>query len=312
MSHPVPTSCPRASRPRSLRTTLAASAGIVAVAVATVGPVTSATAARRPATVIHGVCQTRNLCTVDPRSGKVTRVLKGTVGAPFQGVTSTVDGRTIAYARGRRIYRANGRAKGAKQVGGGAIPLISPNGRTVAWKTEIQVQQCDAFGVCRQVQTLALFRRSSGEAKPTVVEAFHQSGGWWGTRLITAGSRNHDLELLDGEGDPVRPVVTDPTRAFDGVALDPKGRLLATASEPVEQRPQRFRGRIELFDPATAARVRTLTDGTDDVVGGFSPDGTQVAFNRGKDLWVVPTKGGAARRVAKGFVVTGPSWSRVR
>ncbi|EHN11574.1 hypothetical protein PAI11_15350 [Patulibacter medicamentivorans] len=270
--------------------------------------------AARP-TAIYGVCKGRHLCTVDPRTKKVTVVRKGTASAPFAGVATTADGRAIAYAKGRRIYRADGRGRGGRQVGGGSSPLISPDGRTVGWKTEIQTQQCDPFGGCAQIQTFALFTRGVRDAKPTVVEAYYASGGWWGSQLATTSDRKQgdgrDLFLLDGDGRAVRPLTQDPTRTFDGLAASPDRRLIAVVSEPVTEKP-RFSGRIELFDPATAQRVRILTESATDTLGGFSPDGRQLAFNRGRDLYVVATTGGPARRIAKQFLVGAPSWARTR
>lgn len=270
--------------------------------------------AARP-TVIYGVCRGHHLCTVDPRTKKVTVVRKGTASVPFAGVAATADGRAIAYAKGRRIYRADGRGRGARQVGGGNGPLISPDGRTVGWRNEIQVQQCDPFGGCAQVQTFALLTRGVRDAEPTVVEAYYYSGGWWGAQLATTSDRKQgegrDLFLLDGEGRAVRPLTGDPTRTFDGMASSPDRRLIAVVSEPVAEKP-RFSGRIELFDPATAQRVRTLTESSTDTLGGFSPDGRQLAFNRGRDLYVVATKGGPARRIARRFLVNAPSWALQR
>lgn len=270
---------------------------------------------RRSTAVIYGICGGHDLCTVDPKRKRQERVAKGTAADPYTAVTATANGATIAFARGGKIYRAGARASRPRQVGGGQSPLISPDGRTVAWKTEIQTQQCDWTGACRQNQTPALFRRGASEAEPTVVEVAYLSGGWWGDRLLSAGTRKgtdaDDVFLLTAEGKQERAVTQDPARSFDAPASSPDRKLIAVTSEPVPvgEAELRFRGRIELFDPVSAQRVRTLTEGTDDATGGFSPDGRSVAFARGGDLYVVPTAGGPAKRIAKRFVVTGPSWT---
>lgn len=292
---------------------------LVALGVVLAGPALATTAdaakPRRAAAVIYGVCGGHDLCTVDPKRKKVVRVAKGTAAEPYTAVTATANGATIAFARGGRIYRAGARASRPQQVGGGQSPLISPDGRTVVWKTEIQTQQCDWTGACRQLQTPAMFRRGASEAEPTVVEVAYLSGGWWGDRLLSAATRKgtdaDDVFLLTAEGRQERAVTQDPARSFDAPASSPDRKLLAVTSEPapVGGAELRFRGRIELFDPVSAQRVRTLTEGTDDATGGFSPDGRSVAFARGGDLYVVPTAGGAAKRIAKRFVVTGPSWA---
>ena len=58
------------------------------------------------------------------------------------------------------------------------------------------------------------------------------------------------------------------------------------------------RGLIVLYDTATAAPVRTLTNGGD-AQPSWSPDGKRIAFDRGGDIYVVPASGGKPRRVLR-------------
>ena len=67
-----------------------------------------------------------------------------------------------------------------------------------------------------------------------------------------------------------------------------------------------FRGAIALFDPATGAFLRDLTTAHADGTPAFSPDGKQVAFTRGEDLYVVPIAGGRAKLLRHG--VRDPTW----
>lgn len=297
----------------------AAAALLAAVSVALPGlaaaPVSAAAAAAK--TEIYGICGGRDLCVANPAGGRVTRVARGSGAAPYRGVSATPDGRAIAFARGGRVFRAGPRATRATQVGGGMTPLIAPDAGSVSWRAEIQVQQCDPFGGCAQLQTFALFTRAPGQARPTVVETYSYSSAWWGRRIVSQNQRRgadgYDIALLDGDGRAVRALTADPARSFTSPALSPDGKLLAVVSEPLSSDdPERFRGRVELFDPATGARVRALTESATDDVPVFSPDSRQVAFNRGRDLYVVPARGGRARRVARDFVLTGPSWVRTR
>lgn len=303
---------PVAHRGRAAAALLSAA---VAVLVLTAAPVPAAAAAAK--TAIYGICGGRDLCVANPAGGKVTRVARGSGAAPYRGVSTTPNGRAIAFTRGGRVLRAGPRATRATQVGGGMTPLIAPDGRTVSWRAEIQVQQCDPFGGCAQLQTFALFTRAPGQARPTVVEAYSYSSAWWGGRIVSQNQRRgadgYDIALLDGDGRSVRALTADPARSFTSPALSPDGKLLAVVSEPLSSDdPERFRGRVELFDPATGARVRVLTESATDDVPVFSPDSRQVAFNRGRDLYVVPARGGRARRVARDFVLTGPSWAQAR
>lgn len=41
-------------------------------------------------------------------------------------------------------------------------------------------------------------------------------------------------------------------------------------------------------------------------------NGGQIAFTRGRDLYVVAASGGRARKLARNFVLSGPSWARAR
>lgn len=311
------TSSPLSTARGAARRGLAAAA--LAAAIAAVPCLAApSSAAAGPRSEIYGVCNGRDLCVVDPATRKLTRVARGSAAAPYRGVSATPNGRAIAFARGTRIFRAGPRGAGARQVGGGMTPLVSPDGRAVTWRAEIQVQQCDPFGGCAQVQTFALFRRANGEARPTVVEAYSYSSAWWGTRLVSQntrrGAEGDEISLLDGDGRPVRSLTDDPARSYTSPALSPDGALLAAISEPLPSgdADPAFKGRVELFDPASGRPVRVLTESTTDDMPAFSPDGRQVAFNRGRDLYVVAARGGRARRVAANFVLSGPSWARVR
>lgn len=297
---------------RSPGVATAVAVAVVALLAATPGP-----AAAAAKTEILGVCGGRDLCAADPASGKVTRIARGTAAAPFRGVGATPNGRTVAFARGGSVFRAGPRGSRPRQVGGGMTPQVRPDGRAVSWRAEIQVQQCDPFGGCAQLQTFALFTRATGQARPEIVEAYSYSSAWWGSRLVSQNARRGgdgwEIALLDGDGSATRVLTGEPDRSYTSPSLSPDGKLLAVVSEPLSaEEPERFRGRVELFDTASGRRVRVLTESTTDDVPVFSPDGRQLAFTRGSDLWVVPASGGRARRLARGFALSGPSWARAR
>ena len=107
-----------------------------------------------------------------------------------------------------------------------------------------------------------------------------------------------------------RMVASDPQqRTLSNPAASPDGRYLVAVAEPFVDDPsftQTFRGAIALFDPATGELLRDLTTAHADGTPAFSPDGKQVAFTRGEDLYVVRVAGGRARLLRHG--VRDPTW----
>jgi hypothetical protein len=67
-------------------------------------------------------------------------------------------------------------------------------------------------------------------------------------------------------------------------------------------------GTIALFDATTAAPVRDLTDGPNDLFPSFAPNARAVAFERGGAVWSVPARGGKAKRLLRR--ARQPTWSR--
>ena len=81
-------------------------------------------------------------------------------------------------------------------------------------------------------------------------------------------------------------------------ALSPDGKLLAYASD------RAGRGDLDIWvqQAAGGAPVRLTEDPTDDQAPSFSPDGSQIVFRSERDgggLYVIPSLGGDARRIAR-------------
>ena len=107
-----------------------------------------------------------------------------------------------------------------------------------------------------------------------------------------------------------RMVAIDPQpRTLSNPAASSDGRYLVSVAEPwvdSSSFTKTFRGAIALFDPATGAFVRDLTTAHADGTPAFSPDGKQVAFTRGENLYVVALAGGRPKLLRHG--VRDPTW----
>jgi len=93
-------------------------------------------------------------------------------------------------------------------------------------------------------------------------------------------------------------VASDPVRALSRPAASPDGRRLVAVAEPFTTATgyrQVFKGVIALFDPSSGRLMRNLTRGRADTDPAVSPDGRQVVFSRGKDLYTVRLDGRACR-----------------
>jgi Tol biopolymer transport system component len=106
-------------------------------------------------------------------------------------------------------------------------------------------------------------------------------------------------------------VATDPQgRTLSNPAASPDGRYLVAVAEPWiddSNFTQAFRGAIALFNPATGEFLRDLTTAHADGTPVFSPDGKQVAFTRGEDLYVVKVAGAGKPKLLR-HGVRDPTW----
>ena len=98
-------------------------------------------------------------------------------------------------------------------------------------------------------------------------------------------------------------------RTLTNPAASPDGRSLVAVAEPwvdSSSFTRSFRGAIALFDPATGGFLRDLTTAHADGTPAFSPDGKQVAFTRGEDLYAVRVAGGKPKLLRHG--ARDPTW----
>ena len=146
------------------------------------------------------------------------------------------------------------------------------------------------------------------------------STGWLGDRRPVPASAARSGPQPDGICIAAPPGAAESVRADGGESTRSSarstqpgrvadGRYLACVAEPFSVAPASRAasvGAIALFDPATGGFLRDLTTAHADGTPAFSPDGKQVAFTRGEDLYVVPVAGGRAKLLRHG--VRDPTW----
>lgn len=279
--------------------------------------VTPAQSNAASAGAIYGICGP-SVCKVDAASGKKRTVLRGTNSRTYTAVGASRSGSKLAYVRAEAVYRTKPGQKGAERIGTAlrqAAPEVNvrPDGGAVAWIDVVQtpVIVC-AFPPCGFDLERNLIALESGD-KPTdsvVVALDLWSAGWLGRSLIRQafgdGERPWFICTVTASAGCVASAAVDATRWLDDPTGSADGRRVAAVARPGADSAT-VTGPIVLFDAKTGRRIRDLTTGAD-LDPTFSPDAKRVAFVRGRDLYVVSTEGGTARRLARN--VTSPSWAQ--
>lgn len=277
--------------------------------------------------VIYGLCGP-SICRLDARGGRSVKVRKATKATAYTAVSTSARGSVMAYARGGKVFRAGRDGRKPADWGAGTFPVIRADGRAVAWgalRTFPNPPRCYTVpfsGVLTcdyltgSTTAPVVLYRSDGDAESRTYTRGPTDYGWAGAMLLTTRERDGTNAGYICAGAPdgrcVRPLAQDAAASLAQAQSSPDGRLLVAVSEPVPATPQTARrgtGSLVLYDARTGGRLRTLTTGTRDARPVFSPDGKQVAFNRGSDLYVIAARGGKAKRLARGVKLTGPSWS---
>jgi hypothetical protein len=267
--------------------------------------------------VIYGVCGS-SVCAVDDESGRKRTLLRAGGGQPYAAVSVSRSGRRMAFVRGEEVFRAGARGRRAERVGTAlrqAAPDVNvrADGGEINWIDVVQRPNLIGGGFFEERDLIAL---ATGDpaADQRVIAVDMSSGGFLGTRAIKQAFGDGDAPwsvcAIDPESGCGATVAADPERALDQASGSADGRrvvAVATPPTPGGRSPSSSAGAVALFDAATGRLVRDLApEGA--VQPTFSPDGRKVAFVRGRDLYVVRTSGGRAKRLARG--VTGPAWAQ--
>lgn len=283
-------------------------------------------AKKKPAkTYIYGLCggkDPKDLCKVNAATRKGKRIGRHKGKKEYDGVSVSASGRTMALDYGGDMLRTarDGRRR-TKLDGYGSRPFVSPDGRSVGWIQPYQYPSCTSFPYfsCIYLTNYAAAVQRLGETKSDRKGGGVITAGWYRNQLLISeepdDAANEDADFIciaDDDGDCTQTVASDPTRALSSPMVSPNGRYLAVVSEPkpLPNADQRFKGRIEIWNPANARRIRVLNRGTGDDTPMFSPDSKRVAFQRGEDVLSMSVRGGKAKLVKRKLRVTGPSWSK--
>ena len=254
------------------------------------------------------------------RNGKRIAFKLGDPGRVWTAKLKRKRGRIVAIGRRARTEAFRDGPRDATQFD----VALSPGGKRVAW---VEIRANVVFGGFD-------FRRYSagfdgGDARQEASNGGRPFVAWASeSEIIREGlAPGFDAEAADSGL-----CVPSPQSATNGtctqgsrqLALDPAGRhlrhpslaaggrlLAATAyarpGSDIDSSIERP-GAIALFDATTAAPVRDLTDGPNDLFPSFAPNGKAVAFERAGAVWTVPARGGKARRLLRR--ARQPTWSR--
>ena len=287
------------------------------VAVAGTLALASAGGARTTSSVLVYSCGAgyANLCQVNADGSGLKRLTTDgsstTFAKKYISPSLSRDGRELAYLRGYKLYvlnRATSRLTGP--ISNDAfLARISPNGTKVGDLEEFPNPSGSGW-----LMTACVFNSNGSGAKAgRDCEGTTGSFGFAGNnRVLASVSDQYDPKYGRYEKgvcllDPVKSgcdkfVAAQLGYDLSDPALSPNGKLLAVT----QSLPGKTEGRIALYNYATGALVRTLTNGPADAGAVWSPDGSKLAFVRAlKSIYTVGVAGGTSRRlVASGRAVT--------
>jgi hypothetical protein len=286
---------------------------IVLLTAATAGP--AAAAGAGPGSIVFRCGD--NLCRVAPDGSSRTKLThNGRKGGPAYGwLSATRSGSRLGVVFGNRAYILNGSGKRVRgpmaKSGTVLVAQIRPDGRELA-TIELVPETLPLFPPSPPITRLTPYlylASTKGEDRDTVARSTTVAG-WFGRRLMRDDRADKDpfeqgicLLASNASFECERTVAAEAGHDLWGPVASPGGRLVAATRAPMDK----VAGGIALYDAKTGSRVRTLTTGTQDSQPTWSPDGKRIAFARRHSLYVVPARGGKARRIAAGAQ---PVWVR--
>jgi hypothetical protein len=272
-----------------------------------------------------------NLCRIDPaHPKKVTHLTHDgkAKGPVYLSPSLSTKGARLSFVKGNSLYLAQGNATRARKIQepvGTAVTRMRPDGRQVVYIRSVNDIISPGFTYPYYSPPIYGFvpyvfvRDVAGDKAQTVARST-TSTGWLRDQVLLPHVGPGDGARPEGicaaappDADEVceRIVALDPGgRTLSNPAASPDGRYLVAVAEPWvddSDYTQTFNGAIALFNPATGEFLRDLTTAHADGKPVFSPDGKQVAFTRGEDLYVVKVAGQAQPKLLR-HGVRDPTW----
>lgn len=258
-----------------------------------------------------------NLCSVQPDGSGKAQLTRG---GGYSSPSLSRSGRRLAFVRHNVAYLAKGNGSRPVDLGLRAVLAVSlrPDGRRVAAIN----YQAEPGGLSPYL----ILVNPDGSGYETASRGPF-TAGWLGNKLLRDGYSLTSHQCRAGflgdcpaysicrvnveTGSCIANVADDPVRDLSDPAGSPDRRLVAATAtaypDDGSAHADRAAGAIAIYDAATGQLVRNLTRGGSDSHPAFSPDGRQLAFDRGNGIYVIGIDGPPARphRIATG---TTPTW----